>query len=146
MSTSRASSFLPRGRVDRAAPFLALVCVLGALASCGDSASDGPGADARPGQGNLDSGTGDDHDAAPDPPVSDDELSRATGCAGIYNPEQVLDYHVEMEAGDFDALLADQTNAIYFPARLACGDESPITVGIRASARAARSRSGSRST
>ena len=65
------------------------------------------------------------------PPVSDDELSQATGCAGVFNPDQVLDYHIEMADGDFQAMLADQTNSIYFPAQLACGDQAPITVGIR---------------
>jgi spore coat protein CotH len=63
--------------------------------------------------------------------VSDEELSQATGCAGVFNPDQVLDYYIEMAPGDFTAMLADQTNSIYFPAQLACGDQAPISVGIR---------------
>jgi hypothetical protein len=136
MGTPRSFSFRRRGPIHRTLPWLAALSALAALAACGDTGSDGPGPDAGPGPGNPDGGPDNGGvDAAkpnpPPPPVSDDELSQATGCAGVYNPDQVLDYHIEMAGGDFQAMLADQTNSIYFPAQLACGDQAPITVGIR---------------
>lgn len=69
----------------------------------------------------------------------EDMLSTATGCAGVFNPDQVLDFHITMTAGDWSALKADTTNSVYFPASFACGDEAalPFDVGVR------RKRSGS---
>lgn len=65
------------------------------------------------------------------PSLSDQELETAQGCSGVFNPDQVLDYYLEMAPGDFSALLADQTNSVYFPAELRCGDEEPFSVGVR---------------
>src|SRR5688572_22195458 len=39
-----------------------------------------------------------------------DGLSTASGCGGVFNVDQVLDYHLTMSAGDFSALKADLTN------------------------------------
>ena len=68
-----------------------------------------------------------------------DGLDSATGCAGVLNPDQLLDYHLTMSAGDWSALKADSTGSVYFRTKLACGDEPPLgfDVGVR------RKRSGS---
>jgi hypothetical protein len=80
-----------------------------------------------PGPGDPDAGT--DQPDADNVPA--DELDTATGCAGVYNPDQLLAYRITMASGDWAALRADATNSVYYPADLACGDEPPITVGIR---------------
>ena len=67
-------------------------------------------------------------DAGPPEP---DLLDTATGCAGVYNPDQLLAYRIDMAAGDWAALRADLTNSVYFSAQLQCGSEAPLTVGIR---------------
>jgi hypothetical protein len=63
----------------------------------------------------------------------DDPLTTALGCAGVYNPDQVLDLRLEMAAGDWSALKADTTNAILFPATFQCGAEPPLPfpIGVR---------------
>lgn len=68
-----------------------------------------------------------------------DMLSTATGCAGVYNPDQVLDLRLTMEASDWSSLKGDATNSVYFAAGFQCGDEEalPFDVGVR------RKRSGS---
>lgn len=123
-----------RGRGPRPLVPLLIALAIPALAACGDTSPGGPGVDAGPAAPDTGvPGPGDDAGApnpAP-PPVSDDELSQTAGCAGVYNPDQVLDYHIDMAPGDWSALLADQTNSIYFPAQLSCADQPPITVGIR---------------
>jgi hypothetical protein len=130
---SRSSRTFGAGHVLRV---LAALGAVAALSSCGGGASDAPDPPPGPGPG-PDAGNpggggpgGPDGGATPDP-GNDDALETATGCPGVFNPDQVLDYHIEMAAGDWSALLADQTNSIYFQAQLACGDEAPITVGIR---------------
>jgi spore coat protein CotH len=65
-----------------------------------------------------------------EPPPGDD-LSTAAGCAGVFNPDQVLDYHLALDPEDWEALQADQTNSLYFAARLGCGGQEPISVGVR---------------
>ncbi|MBI4606321.1 MAG: CotH kinase family protein [Planctomycetes bacterium] len=67
----------------------------------------------------------------PGPGGDFDALATAPGCPGVYNPNQVLDYHLELAQGDWSALLADGTNAVYFEAELRCEGEEPITVGVR---------------
>lgn len=87
----------------------------------------GMSSDAAPG---ADSGTT-IPDAGGGPSLSDIELETAQGCPGVYNPDQVLDYYVDIAPGDWSALLADQTNSIYFSAQFRCGDQPAITVGVR---------------
>ena len=107
------------------------------LAGCGGSP---PGQDetqpdaSAPGQGSPDAGGGALADAALPgtlPPVTDEALATTAGCAGVFNPDQVLDYHLELADGDWSALLADQTNSVYYPSQLRCGDGPAITVGLR---------------
>lgn len=82
-------------------------------------------------------GGGGDDDGAVDAAPPDgggqpgDQLDTAIGCAGVFNPDQLLDLTVTMAPADWDALRADTTNSIYYPAQLACGDDPPQQVGIR---------------
>jgi spore coat protein CotH len=60
-----------------------------------------------------------------------DETDTATGCQGIYNPGQILEYRITLAEADWARLKADTTNATFFCAELQCGSEPPITVGVR---------------
>ncbi|HUH02396.1 MAG TPA: CotH kinase family protein [Kofleriaceae bacterium] len=95
------------------------VAVLVAV-GCGNSApgSGGAAVDARAGSG--DGGYG-----------SADDLATDTGCAGVFNPDQLLDYHLALSEADWAALTSDATNSVYFAADLACGDGGSIRVGVR---------------
>jgi hypothetical protein len=78
-------------------------------------------------------GGGDDDSGLPDGsyPGTGDDLATATGCAGVYNPDQVLDFHLTMSASDWQIVQNDCSYATYVPADLSCGDAAPIRVGIR---------------
>jgi hypothetical protein len=65
------------------------------------------------------------------PTPLDSELTTATGCMGVYNPDQILTLSFAMDSGDFAAVLADTTYALMVPAQMQCEDELPLTVGIR---------------
>ena len=65
------------------------------------------------------------------PPPSDQSLLTTTGCAGVFNPDQLLDYHIQINPADWSALLADTTYKTYYPAQFRCGNERAIAVGIR---------------
>jgi hypothetical protein len=65
----------------------------------------------------------------PTPP--DAELATASGCAGVYNPDQLLTLSFTIDAGDFSRVLADTTYAVVVPAQMQCQDEPPLTVGVR---------------
>ena len=93
---------------------------LAVAAACGSSPGGGDGPDG----GN----TGPDGDGGV---FVDDELSTASGCNGVYNPDQILDYNLEMAPGDWSSVQADATFSVYYPATLSCGDETPIMVGVR---------------
>ena len=56
-------------------------------------------------------------------------LSTATGCGGVFNPDQLLDLRVTMSG--WSSLKADMTNSTMFEAQLSCGGSAPITIGIR---------------
>lgn len=125
---------------------LALVLV-GALA-CGsnpDSPGGGDGGPSNDAKGSDDAAGGDaagsdaaGGDAGP-ACCDDDTLASAAGCTGVFNPDQVLDFHLTMADADWAALKADTTNSILFSATFQCGDEAPLPhpVGVR------RKRSGS---
>jgi spore coat protein H len=68
-----------------------------------------------------------------------DGLDSAVGCGGVYNPDQLLDYHLTMSAGDWSSLRSDATFETYYPARFACNDEPEL--GFEVAVR--RKRSGS---
>jgi hypothetical protein len=95
-----------------------IVVVLGlALAACG---SQSPGGD-------------DDDNGGPDGgyPGTGDDLDTATGCPGVYNPDQVLAFHLTMTSGDWNGVQNDCTFTEYYPADLSCGDGPTIRVGVR---------------
>ena len=95
-----------------------------ALAACGNGAGgddgddDGIGDGGPLGDGNEYPGTGDD-------------LDTALGCPGVYNPDQILDFHLVMAPADWQMVQNDCTFEIYAPADLSCGDGPPIRVGVR---------------
>lgn len=58
------------------------------------------------------------------------DLDGASGCEGVYNPDQILDYHL---TGDWTALLNepnDGTSTLVVPFELSCNDQPPIQVAI----------------
>ncbi len=52
-------------------------------------------------------------------------------CRGPFDHQSVADYRLTMDPGDWNALCADATDSIYFPADLACNDHAPLLVGVR---------------
>lgn len=80
-------------------------------------------------------GGGDDDLPPPDDdggyPGTGDDLDAAMGCPGLYNPDQLLEFHLEMSPGDWQTVQNDCTYEIYVPANLSCGDGPSIRVGVR---------------
>jgi hypothetical protein len=74
----------------------------------------------------TDSGTDSDTDGDSGP-----DHDGALGCPGVYNPDQILDLHLAMAPGDWQTVLGDMSFSIYVEAEFHCGDEAPITVGVR---------------
>lgn len=70
-------------------------------------------------------------DARPGGVIIDDGRDTVSGCAGVYNPDQVLRFTFTLDQGDWSALQADSTFELLFPAQMQCEDEPPINVGIR---------------
>jgi hypothetical protein len=100
--------------------WLAIIALIG----CGGGNGTGDGDDGSGG----DAGTGGDGGGYIGP---GDDLGTATGCRGVYNPDQVLDFHLTMSAADWATVQNDCTFEIYVPADLACGDGPAIRVGVR---------------
>jgi hypothetical protein len=95
------------------------------VAACGGAPGEGGGqADASGPGGGQDGGGGGGGGGGGD-------LDNAAGCAGVFNPDQMLDLHLTMAAADWDAVRGDLTNSIYYPAELRCGDGEAQTVGVR---------------
>ncbi|HTM22378.1 MAG TPA: CotH kinase family protein [Kofleriaceae bacterium] len=103
---------------------LAMIVLVCGLVGCGGSSTGGDD-DGGPGGG----------DAAPSAdaayPGTGDDLDTATGCPGVYNPDQVLAFHLTMSAGDWQTVQNDCTFLQYVPAQLSCGDGPAIQVGVR---------------
>jgi hypothetical protein len=91
---------------------------------------DGDPGDGDPGDGEGDTGDGDGEPGDGEPDPSPDHEG-ALGCAGVYNPDQILDLHLAMAPGDWQTVLGDLTFETYVQAQFHCGDEAPITVGVR---------------
>jgi hypothetical protein len=91
---------------------------LGLVACGGPGGGNGDGPDGPPGP-----------DGAYDNPF--DELDVATGCPGVYNPDQVLDFRFEMAPGDLSSILGDTSYTIVVPAQMQCNDGPSIQVGVR---------------
>src|SRR5688500_15233015 len=70
--------------------------------------------------------TGDDGDIAPCEPgaCEVDSLDSEDGCAGVYNPEQILDLH--LTTSHWSSVKADADGTTYYPAQFSCGDEAPL--------------------
>lgn len=104
--------------------------ILITLAGCGGEVpgTSGDGGDAGPVGGD---GGGDGLHDGGTPGQPPDDLSTAQGCAGVFNPDQVLVLELTMSGGDWSGLKADATNSVYYPAQLRCGDEPPVSVGVR---------------
>lgn len=66
-----------------------------------------------------------------DPSPADVDLATSTGCAGVYNPDQVLVYDLTLAPADWESLLADDSYALDFQAELSCGGQSPLVVGVQ---------------
>ena len=95
------------------------------LAGCGggdDDAvgGDGNGADAGGGGGGGDGGSY---------PGDGDDLDTASGCAGVFNPDQMLEYHFEVQ--NWSTVQNDCTFEEYVEADMQCGDGPTIRVGMR---------------
>jgi hypothetical protein len=63
----------------------------------------------------------------------EDSLATAPGCAGVFNPDQILDLHLTMAASDWTAVVNDATNADYRNATFRCNGEPelPFQVSVR---------------
>ncbi len=114
---------------------LLVLCV--ALSACGGAGGEGGDADGSvPWTGDgappweVDGGVFNPPDDA-GPGGSGDGLETATGCAGVFNPDQLLHYHITMAPGDWSALQGDLTNSIYFQAQLSCEGGPSFLVGVR---------------
>ncbi len=99
----------------------ALVFVL--TIGCGDATVAG-GGNGDGGTTRVDAGTSTG-------PADAGPIETATGCSGVFNPDQVLDYHLELPAADWTTIKADLTFSIEVQAQFRCTDEAPITVGLR---------------
>jgi hypothetical protein len=76
-------------------------------------------------------GDGDGDGGDPHPDLPDSELETTAGCAGIFNPDQVLAFSLELDPGDWATVQADTTNSIYVPAQMTCNGGDLVTVAVR---------------
>lgn len=67
----------------------------------------------------------------PPPITTHESLETADGCAGVFNPDQLLELHLELPGADWNTVLADGTYSTFVSAQFRCNDEAPITVGVR---------------
>ena len=100
--------------------------VLLVLAGCSGGDDDGPGGDDGAGSDGGGPGGGGDGGSYPG---DGDDLDTATGCAGVYNPDQILEYH--FDAANWSTLQNDCSFETYIEADMRCGDGGPIRVGMR---------------
>ncbi len=100
----------------------ALVVLLLAAGCGGAAAGTLDGGDSGDGGGSGDGGSY---------PGPGDDLDQAEGCPGVFNPNQLLRYDLEMAPGDWATVLADNSYSVFVPAQLSCGGAAPITVGVR---------------
>ena len=102
-----------------------------APAACGGGDDDGGGGG---GGGDGGPGDGDGGDVGPffdaGPAGAGDDLDTDTGCAGIFNPDQMLQFELTMSSGDWSTVQNDCTFTVVKPAELSCGGES-MQVGVR---------------
>lgn len=96
-----------------------------------DPTTEGPADDGGTSQGPT--ATGGSPGTVPEPtsPPGDDALATSAGCAGVYNPDQVLEFDLELSPNDWASLLADETYSLDFQAQLSCNGEPPLVVGVQ---------------
>jgi hypothetical protein len=70
----------------------------------------------------------DGNPSLPDPPGN---LDSDRGCAGVFNPDQMLAFGLQMAAADWSAILADMTYSRVVQARFRCNDGPEMMVGVR---------------
>jgi hypothetical protein len=129
----------------RIAPFVFLLaCTADPTGSSEDSDSGNPDGDAdtdtdsdadtdadADADTDADADSDTDSDADADTDANYDELSTATGCAGVYNPDQILDLYLTMDANDWTTVKNDTTFTTMVQAEFQCEGESPLVVGVR---------------
>jgi hypothetical protein len=96
-----------------------------ALAACGGGGDDDSATD---GDGDRDGGLGPIGDGGGYPGDGDD-LEVASGCGGVFNPDQILEYHFDVPG--WSTVQNDCTYEQYVEADMRCGDGPPIRVGMR---------------
>jgi spore coat protein CotH len=64
-------------------------------------------------------------------PETGQDLATAMGCPGVYNPDQMLEFHLTMSTSDWQTVQQDCLFTTYVPADMSCGDGPPIRVGVR---------------
>jgi hypothetical protein len=99
---------------------------LAILAACGGGGDDGATGD---GDGSGQDGGGGGGGDGGSYPGDGDDLDTATGCAGVYNPDQMLEYHFEVQ--NWSTVQNDCTFEEYVEADMRCGDGPAIRVGMR---------------
>ena len=73
-----------------------------------------------------------DSQALPPPPnLPRGNLDTDPGCPGVFNPDQVLDFRMQMSPSDWSAILADTTYNKVVSARFRCNDGPELVVGVR---------------
>ena len=95
------------------------------LAGCGGGDDDAVGGDGNGADGGGGGGGGDGGSY----PGDGDDLDTASGCAGVFNPDQMLEYHFEVQ--NWSTVQNDCTFEEYVEADMQCGDGPTIRVGMR---------------
>ena len=107
----------------------------GAQSGASDGGLVGDGGSAMGGSGSGSQPLTDAGSSNPTPVVTptpeDEELETVSGCAGVYNPDQLLKLSLELAAGDWNTVLADTSYSVVVEAQMQCEDEPPLTVGVR---------------
>lgn len=105
----------------------------GSTSTSGGATTTSSGSGSGSGGGGSGSGGGGGGGGEACPGCPADSLGSATGCAGVFNPGQLLTYRLTMAPDDWEALKADTTNSLVFPATLSCNDDAALsaTVGVR---------------
>ncbi|HEU0034735.1 MAG TPA: CotH kinase family protein [Kofleriaceae bacterium] len=93
-----------------------------AVIGCGGNSSGTPGDDGGGGSGSGDGGSY---------PGDGNGLDTQLGCPGVFNPDQMLEFHLTMTQADWQTVQNDCTFTQYVPADLSCGDGGSIRVGVR---------------
>jgi hypothetical protein len=53
-----------------------------------------------------------------------------TGCSGVFNPNQVLEYAITLAEADYAAILADSTHSLSVPGKLSCNGGATMDVAV----------------